>query len=87
MNDEELKTRLAKIFAKTFQNVKEADVIFDGQHEEFEEWDSLNHMNLIASLEEEFGISFDVDDISEADRVSKVFTVVKKLQNKKGDAK
>ena len=28
-------------------------------------WDSLNHMNLIVALEEEFNITFDEDEISE----------------------
>ena len=30
-----------------------------------EDWDSLNHMNLVLALEEEFGILFDDDEILE----------------------
>jgi len=47
-------------------------IVFDAQVENLggnpspdtlEAWDSLNHMKLISSLEEEFGIQFDDDDI------------------------
>tara|TARA_X000000368_G_C23052462_1_gene722123 strand:- start:1563 stop:1787 length:225 start_codon:yes stop_codon:yes gene_type:complete len=29
---------------------------------DFPEWDSLGHLNLLSSLEEEFNISFDMDE-------------------------
>lgn len=29
---------------------------------DFPEWDSLGHLNLLTSLEEEFNISFDMDE-------------------------
>lgn len=29
-----------------------------------ESWDSLNHMNLILALEEEFRVEFDIEEIS-----------------------
>jgi len=88
MEDEEIKKMLKKIFANIFENVKEEDVIFDGEHEEFDEWDSLTHMNLVSALEEHFGISFNVDDISEMESVTKVFSTVKRfLEQKEGEAK
>ncbi len=85
MEDNEIKEKIKKIFAKVFDSVEEKDVIFDGKHEEFDEWDSLTHMNLISALEEEFGVSFSVDDISEMDRVTKVLETIKRLLKKKGD--
>ncbi len=33
------------------------------QYQEVEAWDSVGHMTLVASLEDEFGISLDTDDI------------------------
>lgn len=84
MADEDIQGRIRNIFTKVFDSVKPEDVIFDGKHEEFDEWDSLTHMNLVSALEEDFGISLSVDDISEMDTVMKVLQTVKKLLEKKG---
>jgi len=35
----------------------------DSSTDSFEEWDSMNHMNLIVALEEEFECEFDEEDI------------------------
>jgi len=31
----------------------------------FVKWDSLNHLNLVVELEDEFGVSFEPEDIAE----------------------
>ena len=84
MADGDVEERIKKVFTNVFESVKDEDVIFDGKHEEFDEWDSLTHMNLVSAIEEEFGISLSVDDISEMDSVMRVLETVKKLQNGKG---
>lgn len=84
MADDDIQGRIRNVFMKVFDSVKLEDVIFDGKHEEFDEWDSLTHMNLVSALEEEFGISLSVDDISEMDTVTKVLQTVRKLLEKKG---
>ncbi len=84
MADGDVEERIKKVFTSVFESVKYEDVVFDGKHEEFDEWDSLTHMNLVSALEEEFGISLSVDDISEMDSVMRVLETVKKLQNGKG---
>jgi acyl carrier protein len=45
-----------------------------------ENWDSLQHMNMIASLEEEFGISFNDDQISDMLDFKSVVSVVEQLK-------
>ena len=84
MTDGDTEDMIRKVFTNVFESVKEEDVIFDGKHEEFDEWDSLTHMNLVSALEEEFGISLSVDDISEMDSVMRVLETVKKLQSGNG---
>ena len=84
MADGDTEEKIRKVFTNVFESVNGDDVIFDGKHEEFDEWDSLTHMNLVSALEEEFGISLSVDDISEMDTVMRVLETVKKLQKSKG---
>lgn len=41
-----------------------------------ESWDSLGHMNLVAALEEEFGIQLDDDDIDDLRNVALIVNIV-----------
>lgn len=75
--DEELKERVKKVFIRVFA-IGEDDFGIDKTHEDFENWDSLSHMNLVAELEQEFGVSMEVDEISEMDSVKNVLEVLKK---------
>ena len=54
--------------------IKIASVVFDTEIEKLtedaspdtiEKWDSLNHMNFVSALEEEFGLIFNDEDIGE----------------------
>jgi len=40
-----------------------ADDLSNLSYQDIPAWDSLGHMNLMASLEEEFSIELDIDDI------------------------
>lgn len=72
---DDVKDGIRKAFMKTF-GLKEDEFNFDMPPEQVKGWDSLSHMSLISSLEEEFKISFDVDQISEMDSITKVVEAV-----------
>ena len=56
--------KLKQILAGTFQlEVNEIDD--DASPDTLDKWDSLQHLNLIMSLEEEFSISFSEDEVVE----------------------
>jgi acyl carrier protein len=59
----DLEIKLKKIFCSVLE-IKESDLQFNMTMDELEKWDSLNHMKIIAALEEEFSIRFD-DDLLE----------------------
>lgn len=64
MDDNIVKTKLKKIFQDVFKDKKtdfEKNIFF----KDYPKWDSLAHLNLIGSIELEFKISFDLDEISE----------------------
>jgi len=49
------------VFIEAFSVTK---VDFEGlEYQSIEQWDSVGHMNLIAGLEDAFGIMMDTDDI------------------------
>jgi acyl carrier protein len=50
-------------------------------------WDSMGHVTLASSLEKEFGLTFDVDDLMEMENVKEICRIVEsklgRLQNAK----
>jgi acyl carrier protein len=49
-------------------------------------WDSMGHVTLASSLEQTFGLSFDVDDLMEMENVKEICRVVEKKLARVGDA-
>ena len=56
----DIKSRLESLFGKVIQGVA-AESISELERVDTEEWDSLAHLNLVISLEEEFGVSINPD--------------------------
>jgi len=57
-----LDDKLKKIFSEIFET-KISEINDNSSADNVEKWDSLNHTNLILSLEEQFNISFTADEI------------------------
>jgi acyl carrier protein len=49
-------------------------------------WDSMGHVTLASSLEQTFGLTFDVDDFMEMENVREICRVVQSKLAKVGDA-
>ncbi|MBN1384081.1 MAG: acyl carrier protein [Elusimicrobia bacterium] len=56
---EKIKTVMASVF-----DVDLPEIDDNCSADTLEKWDSLKHINLITALEEEFGVSFSNEDIS-----------------------
>ena len=52
-----------KAFTKVFDLTEDYLILKDLNYGDFKNWDSLNHLHLIISLEQEFGIDFHEDEI------------------------
>lgn len=50
------------------------------KYNEIPEWDSIGHMTLISSLEEEFNITFETDDIIDFSSYKKGKEILKKYK-------
>jgi acyl carrier protein len=44
-------------------------------------WDSMQHLNLVLAIEEKFGVQLDPEDIEQMKNIGAVATLVEKLQS------
>lgn len=50
------------------------------KYQDIAEWDSIGHMNLVASLEEEFSIEMEIDDITDISDYKKGMDILKRYE-------
>ena len=75
MNREICYERLNKIFAEVFDN--QALTVDDNTvAQDIDGWDSLTHMELVAAIEEEFGIEFEMKELPELSHVGRLVDVI-----------
>ena len=77
--------------ASTFQQVRNiASDIFgvpvdkitpDSSPETIENWDSMQHLNLVLAIEEKFAVQLEPEDIEQMRNIGAVTAVVEKLQS------
>ena len=68
-------TRVQEAFKAAF-DIDPQTVTMDTQASDISSWDSVGHLSLASSLEEVFGISFDVDDLMEMESVRAIVRIV-----------
>jgi acyl carrier protein len=69
---------LTKVFLKTFQNIEEDSFDLGKDRTEFENWDSLTHMQLVLEVETAFNINFDMDEIVEISKPGDFIPLIEK---------
>lgn len=72
-----MKERVFKVISVVL-NIPIDTIKDDSSPDTIEEWDSLKHMNLIVSLEEEFGVEFNDSEIIRMLEVSTIIEILKK---------
>jgi acyl carrier protein len=53
----------------------------DSSPETIENWDSMQHLNLVLAIEEKFGVQLEPEDIEKMRNIGAVATLVEKLQS------
>lgn len=66
--------KLLNVFREVFDD---HDINLSSSNESIENWDSFSHMDLILSLENEYGITFTNDEIVEMLNIKKIIEVLK----------
>ncbi len=57
-----MREKLINVFRKTFEDLNIDETV---SQKNCENWDSLNHINLIVELENEFNVSIEPDEMDE----------------------
>jgi len=57
-------------------NLPAAEVTSESSPESIHAWDSVNHLNLILALEQEFGLVFEPEEYEEMSNVDRIVTIV-----------
>ncbi len=71
-----LNTKLSEIIVSTLY-IPEEQVVNELKMSDVETWDSLQHMNLIAALEKEFGVEFTFDEIVSMQNLAEIRRVLR----------
>ena len=68
--------RFTGIIAKTF-NLKPAEISMDLTPNDIKSWDSLLHLALITSIEEEFDIVFEIEEMFTIFKIGDIYDLLK----------
>lgn len=77
MDDRELTRKLKKIFADVF-DIPEEEIEDESSRDTIENWDSIQHLQLILALEANFGIHLTADEVIEIQTFKGVKDLLKK---------
>lgn len=72
---EEVKNKVSAIFKEVFDD--DSLVITDATNSsDIEDWDSLEHIALIVSMEKEFNLKFDIKEVNKLENVGQMIDLI-----------
>ncbi len=81
LTENEIYTRLNEVFRDIFDD-DTICVQADTTAEDIEEWDSLEHIRLIAGVEREFGLRFKMGEVSSMKNVGEMAAIISDRRTK-----
>ena len=57
-------------------NIENLDIDLNTNSTDIDQWDSLNHLNLMSSIEEEFNIKFDFEEIGSLKNIGDILKII-----------
>ncbi len=75
MSREEIKTKLTEIFRDVFDN-DDIEISDTTTADDIEEWDSLEHITLIAAVEKAFKMRFTMKEVSSMKNVGEMMSIL-----------
>ena len=76
MSREEIMEKVNEIFRDVFDD--ESLVITDSTNsDDIEDWDSLEHISLIISMEKEFDLKFDIREVNKLENVGQMVDMIR----------
>lgn len=71
----EIKERLQEIFRDVFDD-EELEIRDDMSAKDIEDWDSLAQINLIIAIEKEFGVKFNLEEVSKLKNIGEMLELI-----------
>ncbi len=82
MSREEIMEKVNEIFRDVFDD--DTLVITDETNsDDIEDWDSLEHISLIISMEKEFGLKFDIKEVNKLENVGQMVDMIRNKLDEK----
>ncbi|MGN0606567.1 MAG: acyl carrier protein [Oscillospiraceae bacterium] len=75
MNEEQIYEKLEEIFMDVF-DLDSVELYEDTTADDINEWDSLEHINLIEAVEKEFGMKFKMGEVSTMKNVGEMVRII-----------
>ena len=75
MNEEQIYEKLEEIFMDVF-DLDSVELYEDTTADDIDEWDSLEHINLIEAVEKEFGMKFKMGEVSTMKNVGEMVRII-----------
>lgn len=81
MSREEIYEQLNEVFQDVFDD-EDITVNDETTADDIEDWDSLEHINLIVAVEKKFGIKFNMGEVNKFSNVGEMVTSISEKVNK-----
>lgn len=78
MTNNEINQRVEAIFKEVFPEIKEQTFDFTKNQDQFDNWDSFSHMDIVSKVEEKFGINLEIEEVVELSTPERFVEIIKK---------
>lgn len=75
MSQEEIYQRLNKVFQDVFDD-ETITIKAETTANDIEDWDSLEHINLMVAVEKEFGFKFNMNEVTSMKNVGEMVSII-----------
>ncbi len=75
MSREEVYEQVNEVFATIFDDV-EIKINDETTSDDIEDWDSLEHINLVVAIEKRFNIRFDMSEVNKLNNVGEMVDII-----------
>ena len=75
MSREELKAKLQEIFSDVFED-SSIEIDENTSPDDIEAWDSLTNISILAAIQDEFSVSFEIDEIVSMKNVGEMIEAI-----------
>ena len=77
MNEKQIYDRLNEVFRDVFDD-DDITVNADTTADDIDDWDSIEHINLVGAVEDEFGLRFKMGEVSGMKNVGEMVDIIMK---------